>query len=440
MESISSVAEIYASAAGTIAEMWILLARHPKKGWVKKWEIGLWFVIAFGFAHVMILPNLVQSLLGEVVNLLFAWGLLEGRKSEKTLLIIGINVFMIVWAMVETRISYFISGGELVASITQGSGLPIRVIGIVFDNTLYLLIAYIVSHCFSEKLKLKKDEMVILLIFYVLFFLVVFISIAAMSDLSLNFSDRWQMTFLLLDLLMLLANFAVMRLIAHLNRQNRYEMENAILKVQIRQQGRQFSREEENYQEMRKLRHDMKRYFVTYLQLLRDGEYELVQQEMEQVLGTKLAAERFRYTENRILNAIINEKVQRCESAEIPFAVEVSIGESMEAMDIGIMVSNVLDNAIEAEEQEPKELRSIRLELWMEGEMLHVIVENYITSSVLKKNPKLETTKREREYHGIGLRGVQEYCKEQGGEMEIFEQEHTFVAHICIPAKYAKKR
>lgn len=169
MEIISEMAEIYASAASVCAEIWILLTCYPQKEKVKNWEIGVWFVSAFVLAHVMILPNVWQSLLGEIINVFLAWRLLEGRKAGKTLLIIVINVFMIIWAMVETRISYFISGGNLVASITQGSGEPIRIVSIVFDGSLYLLIAYTISRLFKGRFKIKKEEMVILFVFYGLF-------------------------------------------------------------------------------------------------------------------------------------------------------------------------------------------------------------------------------------------------------------------------------
>lgn len=433
MEIISEMAEIYASAAGVCAEIWILLTCYPKKLKVKNWEIGAWFVLAFILAHVMILPNVWQSLFGEIINVFLAWRLLEGRKAGKTLLIVGINVFIIIWTMVEIRIFYFISGGNLAASITQGSGEPVRIVSIVFDASLYLLIAYTFTRLFKGKFKIKKEEMVILFVFYGLFFAVVFISISAMGDMSLNFPWYWQMLFLLLDILMLLANFAVLYLIIRLNRQNRYEMENTVLKVVLEQQERQLCREEENYQKMCQLRHDIKRYFVTYLELLRNGEYELVQQEMEQMMGTKLVAERFRYTKNPILNAIVNEKAQCCEAAGIPFKVEISVDEGIETMDIGILVSNLMDNAIEAEEREPEETRSIRLRIWTEGEMLQVILENYITDSVLQGNPGLETTKPEKEFHGIGLKSVKEYIKEQGGEMEIVEKEKKFIVHMCVP-------
>ena len=52
----------------------------------------------------------------------------------------------------------------------------------------------------------------------------------------------------------------------------------------------------------------MKHYFTTYLQLLRDGETEVVIQEMQSILETELEAENVFYMESRMVNAVINQK------------------------------------------------------------------------------------------------------------------------------------
>ena len=112
---------------------------------------------------------------------------------------------------------------------------------------------------------------------------------------------------------MLMANVGIVRLIGHMNVQNQYELENAMLKLQMKQQEELILQQTKKYQEISYLRHDMKRYFVTYQQLLRDEKYEIVQKDIEKMLGEKLQIRNRVYTENSILNAVINEKVDRCE-------------------------------------------------------------------------------------------------------------------------------
>ena len=63
----------------------------------------------------------------------------------------------------------------------------------------------------------------------------------------------------------------------------------------------------------------MKHYFTTYLQLLRDGETEVVIQEMQSILETELEAENVFYMESRMVNAVINQKAALCKKNKISF-------------------------------------------------------------------------------------------------------------------------
>ena len=44
----------------------------------------------------------------------------------------------------------------------------------------------------------------------------------------------------------------------------------------------------------------------------------------------------------------------------------------------------------------------------------------------------LETSKKNKQLNGIGLRGVKEFVNNKKGEIEIFEENHMFVVHICV--------
>ena len=108
MEVVSMAAEIYASAAGTIAQIWILSELFPRKQSVKKVYIVGWILLNFCIAHFVLLPNIWQSLLGMGVMLLMSCIMLEGRTEQKMLVIIACNVFMILVSMLRGRITFFL--------------------------------------------------------------------------------------------------------------------------------------------------------------------------------------------------------------------------------------------------------------------------------------------------------------------------------------------
>ena len=423
-------AEIYASAAGTIAQIWILSELFPTKQSVKKVYIVGWILLNFCIAHFVLLSNIWQSLLGMGVMLLMSCIMLEGKTEQKMLVIIACNVFMILVSMLRGRITFFLSGKSINEISIQGSESLARVLGIVLTNTLYLVTAYILTRFFHDKIKLKKEEYIIILIFYIIFLIVVLLSIAMSRN--VDFSIIWQKTFLILDMLMFIANIIVLKMIFHINQQNHYEMENALLHMQITQQEKRIREEEKNYREVQLLRHDLKRYLVTYRQLLQDGKYEIIEADIDKILGKRLNTNHCVYTENTILNAVICEKMEQCSIKTIKIEVQVNADKDMDSIEYGVMLSNLLDNAIEAEEQEKEENRYICLNIGVEQNMIHLVVSNYISESVLQNNALLETSKKNKQLHGIGLRGVKEFVNNKEGEIEIFEENHMLVVHICV--------
>lgn len=430
MEVVSMAAEIYASAAGTIAQIWILSELFPRKQSVKKVYIVGWILLNFCIAHFVLLPNIWQSLLGMGVMLLMSCIMLEGKTEQKMLVIIACNVFMILVSMLRGRITFFLSGKSINEISIQGSESLARVLGIVLTNTLYLVTAYILTRFFHDKIKLKKEEYIIIIIYYIIFLIVVLLSIAMSRN--VDFSLIWQKTFLILDMLMFIANIIVLKMIFHINQQNHYEMENALLYMQITQQEKRIREEEKNYREVQLLRHDLKRYLVTYRQLLQEGKYEVIEADIDKILGKRLNTNHCVYTENTILNAVICEKMEQCSIKNIKIEVQVNADKDMDSIEYGVVLSNLLDNAIEAEEQEKEENRYICLNIGVEQNMIHLVVSNYISESVLQNNALLETSKKNKQLHGIGLRGVKEFVNNKEGEIEIFEENHMFVVHICV--------
>ncbi len=430
MEVVSMATEIYASAAGTIAQIWILSELFPRKQSVKKVYIVGWILLNFCIAHFVLLPNIWQSLLGMGVMLLMSCIMLEGRTEQKMLVIIACNVFMILVSMLRGRITFFLSGESINEISIQGSESLARVLGIVLTNTLYLVTAYILTRFFHDKIKLIKEEYIIIIIFYIIFLIVVLLSIAMSRN--VDFSLIWQKTFLILDMLMFIANIIVLKMIFHINQQNHYEMENALLHMQITQQEKRIREEEKNYREVQLLRHDLKRYLVTYRQLLQEGKYEVIEADIDKILGKRLNTNHCVYTENTILNAVICEKMEQCSIKNIKIEVQVNADKDMDSIEYGVVLSNLLDNAIEAEEQEKEENRYICLNIGVEQNMIHLVVSNYISESVLQNNALLETSKKNKQLHGIGLRGVKEFVNNKEGEIEIFKENHMFVVHICV--------
>lgn len=95
-----------------------------------------------------------------------------------------------------------------------------------------------------------------------------------------------------------------------------------------------------------------------------------------------------------MLNAVVNAKFNDAQSKGIDTSLRlvVQIPHDLE-FDLSIMLSNLLDNAIEACEKNPSNAQ-ILLTISEEAGYYRIVVRNTIAASVLKKNQELKTEKQ----------------------------------------------
>lgn len=93
-----------------------------------------------------------------------------------------------------------------------------------------------------------------------------------------------QIAFAVITLLFLGIILLVLWLLNHLQNQNRELLENSILRTQLREQEKLMKVSEESNQKIREVRHDIRRYFSNYLQLLEEGKVELVKKKCKRLL------------------------------------------------------------------------------------------------------------------------------------------------------------
>ena len=142
---------------------------------------------------------------------------------------------------------------------------------------------------------------------------------------------------------------------------------------------------------------------------------------------------------NLMLNAVINEKKEICEKNHIRFVIHVKLPENIDTIELAIALSNLLDNAIEAEQKEQEQ--EIHLNMEVVDEMFNLIVENHIQNSVLCVNPKLVTSKKNKAEHGLGIPTVREIVNQYQGFLNISEEANNVIVHMVIPlANFAKNR
>lgn len=188
------------------------------------------------------------------------------------------------------------------------------------------------------------------------------------------------------------------------------------------------------YGSIRKVRHELKNHMVNIKSLVAGAHYAEVESYIAKLDGT-IGTLDYKYsTGNAVTDVIINDKAKSADKASIRFEVQFSCEEvsGVDIFDLGIILNNLLDNAITACEKIEEEKRYIRLSLRRKKKFLLLIVENSYDGKFQNAGDGLpQTTKgvklpEELCEHGIGLRNVKEIVERYFGTMDIKTADNVF--------------
>ena len=185
--------------------------------------------------------------------------------------------------------------------------------------------------------------------------------------------------------------------------------------------------------EMKTVRHDIKNQLLTILQYADEGRCEDIKDYVNVLTNNHLPnILNYINTNNTAFDAAINSKIALCNQKNI--FMEVIIKQDTEInippTEIAVLFGNLLDNAIEAAKDTVE--KRITLEIQRNESYLVILVSNSIKSSVLKENKTLETSKADKELHGIGIKSIKNIVDKHNGMIQFFEEENEFYCHIMI--------
>lgn len=198
-------------------------------------------------------------------------------------------------------------------------------------------------------------------------------------------------------------------------------------------QYRYYQEMEQKLEDSRKTVHDMKNHLQAMERLYQTGEAEKGRQygnDLRQLLNS------FRqdyYTDNRVLNIVINDKAERGKMSGVPVAcalnqIDLSF---MKEMDITTIFANLLDNAIEAacEAREPW----TKLKADNVRDFIVISVENSTKNSPVLNESRLNSSKEG--HQGYGLENVKRALEKYNGHLRIETGENTFKVSLFIPVQ-----
>jgi two-component system sensor histidine kinase AgrC len=399
-----------------------------KEQCILKCSILFSWLSAIGILGTFIIKQEWFFILGFIVSeIVFSLLLLKGNVFERCLLCI---ISYVLFYFINLPVLNFIGllSGADVAEIVSAQDAR-RIACLFTSKMLYFAATEVILWIRKKELyHFKINEWIIIVSAFFITLMIGFLlyMITERSELS-NF------VFMAIALLLSTLDVIVLVFMRKLNLVNQKETKRQLLNLQLTQQQNEIRQLDQQYQKLSTLQHDFTNKIDCIHGLMLQGEYTKAITYSETLLGQEGGSiYTFIQCSSSVINAVVNSKFGKAHEYGIKTScrIVVPIPEYLE-FDLSILLSNLLDNAIEAC-QKNNISSQIILTISEFAGYYRVTVKNTIEHSVLKENRKLETFKANKQKHGWGLKSIQDIADVHQGGVDIYEKSGMFVVNILM--------
>ena len=214
-------------------------------------------------------------------------------------------------------------------------------------------------------------------------------------------------------------------------------MENEMLRRYLQYEQRNMDEQKRTYDQIRSLRHELKNYLTLIEMKIDSGHPEEAKEFIDEYRGRIQQFSNQVQTENVTLNFILNTYLSQAAMKGIQTQVRIEDARTpMREIDLHSLLANLLNNATEALEKIPEDMRDLKIEMMPQGGYLSILVRNRIQESVLEQNPHLITSKEDVAQHGFGIRIIRSIAAKYNGYVDFYEKESYFCVQVLIPQEY----
>lgn len=234
---------------------------------------------------------------------------------------------------------------------------------------------------------------------------------------------------------LIVLNLVVFHLISEILENSRNMKEAEALRQQSIGQLELYNSMRENYNIQRQRTHEYKNQIVCMDMLMKKKDYSKLEDYIGNISDGLDAQLDMVDTNNDVVNAIFNAKYYEAIKNDVLVVLKINDLSDIKISDNDIVtiLSNLLDNAIEAAKQCDIGKRIVKIKMLYEDAVLSIAVSNsYKAEPVLIEDGYIRTTKKDREEHGWGMRNVVATLEKYNAEYIIDYKNGEFVFSIIM--------
>lgn len=287
----------------------------------------------------------------------------------------------------------------------------------------------------KQNLELNKFEWLFVIVILLLS-IVILILLNAISIEKISYRVMFYLIIIMFCLVII--NIVVCFIIIALDKKNDILLQNELLKFEQEYLKTYIDNTNEQYEIICKLRHDfVDNYGVIYTLLKENNIYSAVkhiENNLDCINDNTILVK----TNNNIVNAVLNNKYSKAQAKGIFIrSLLISNFDYVEDIDLSRLLSNMLENSIVACEHidDINLFKEIFLKITEDDYKYSFILSNTISSSVLKNNPNLSTTKSDSKNHGYGIKIIKDIANKYDGFYDFYEEDNIFYCSVTLYKK-----
>ena len=421
-----NVGNLIFDATMVVATLWIVnkyLGIFNKKR-QNIMSVSIWILFAIFQVYVQINSGIASIWttiisIGLVILISLFGYTNKGKKS-----ILEVCFLYVVWVLIEIMISFCVNLLPLDENHSVMAG-----------NIISKIIMIIGVYVFSIMWE-KTDNNFIPARYYVglLFVPIGSIYIAVNEFYSINNMKEVLPSMVTFSIL-LLFNIIILEIYSKISENFIMEKEKAIYTQQINIMAINTEEQKKVMENFHREKHD---WINELIALKNEIEYEnkdVVLQNIDRIIQNCQFGEAISDTGNKCIDALINVKYTTAKEKGIDFILKIFIPEELpiNQCDMGIVIGNILDNAIEATEKCNSSAKKIEIIMGIKKEALVLVVKNPLAGSLKRnKDGKLLSTKEDSKRHGYGINSVIKVARKYNGDVIIEEEGGEFVITVTM--------
>lgn len=211
-----------------------------------------------------------------------------------------------------------------------------------------------------------------------------------------------------------------------------FENISLLMEKQVEQQVEHYKKINKLTDDLREFRHDYKNHMICLQSLLNNKQYDEALSYVKSITNQEILDSNKFFSGNQIADAILTDKNELAQKNNCKIIFDGSVSDEISVSNLCTILSNALDNSIEACSKIDSDETQIIDVKCVASELIQII---RISNPNLDNNAATETSKADRKNHGFGLSNIRRTVERMDGQMIISSQYPTFVLEIEFKVK-----